>query len=153
MSQLDVTDLLLDPDVAGETFDVLRREQILNGFGRYELGVTVVAGVRGAVFPSGDNSLAREEAYQKQEKSLTVVTQYRLRGEAQESGGQQYQPDVVRWRGSHFLVRSVSDFSRYGAGFVEAECVSTTFVDPPPGEAPPRIGKVDFSSSTNSGLA
>ncbi len=43
-----------------------------------------------------------------------------------------YQPDIVKWKGDCFLVKSVDDYTQYGAGMVIAECVSQDFDDAPP---------------------
>jgi len=36
------------------------------------------------------------------------------------------------WNGDNYEVRSLSDFSNYGAGFTQADCVSVDLLDLPP---------------------
>ncbi len=131
MPDLDITDLLTDPDLT-DTFTVIRRLQVVNGFGEVTVTPTTFTNLRGAVFPAGDNSLARQDAFQTQSKSITVATQFRLRGISQDKTGAQYQPDIVVWNGDNYEVRSLSDFSNYGAGFTQADCVSVDLLDLPP---------------------
>ena len=132
MPEIDVTYVLLDPEIAGEQLTVLRRVQTVG-----TNGVTVVTETTvmpkpfGSVRPTGDNSLVREDAYQQQAKSIRVVTNFRLRGESND-GASDYQPDVLVWHGSRFLVRTIEDYSQYGAGMIQADCTSMNFVDPPP---------------------
>jgi hypothetical protein len=64
-------------------------------------------------------------------KALTVITQYRLRGES-ESTGTEFQPDLVVWHGDSFLVKHVEDWSAFGPGFILAVCISIDVVDTPP---------------------
>lgn len=150
MSALDVSELLVDPDVAGTGFTVIRREEIINDNGRSVVTENRITAA-GSVFPTGDNSLAREAAFQAQGKSLTVVTLFRLRGVAQ-GGGKQYQPDLVEWNGSRYTVREVEDFTRYGAGFIKADCTSQDFVDPPAPEESYPVGQLLFYEPGQSGL-
>lgn len=134
-SRLDVTDLLLDPEVAGETFVVVRRRLTVGAHGRVETGRERHTAV-GSVTPTGDQSLAREDAYATQSKSIRVVTSFALRGPSKDRGpgGQevQYLPDVVVWGGDFYVPVSISDYSQFGAGFVEADCTSMDFVDQVP---------------------
>jgi len=127
VSSLDVSDLLSDPDVAGVGFSVIRRKETVGNNGRPTLTTTQTDNLSGAVYPSGDNSLTREEAFSTQTNSITVVTKFRLRGAGKDANGDTYQPDIVLYAGDHFLVRVVNDFTKFGAGFVEAECVGTDY--------------------------
>jgi hypothetical protein len=130
--EIDVTDVLLDPDIAGEQLTVLRRVQTIGTNGVAVITETAVMPAPvGSVRPTGDNSLVREEAYQQQAKSIRVVTNFMLRGEARD-GGVDYQPDVIVWKGSRFVVRTIEDYSQYGAGMIQADCTSMEFDDPPP---------------------
>lgn len=132
MPEIDVSDLLLDSFIAGEELTILRRTEVVGANGVPAITeVEVAPKPFGSVQPSGDNSLVREDAFQQQAKSIRVITSFRLRGEARD-GGQDFQPDIVVWNGSRFLVRTIEDYSRYGAGMIQADCTSMNFVDPPP---------------------
>lgn len=151
MPTLDVSDLLDDPDIAGDTFEVIRRIETVTQQGR--TGITEVSqGMQvGAVYPTGSNSLSRQDAFQNGAKSISVVTTFRLRMAAQE-GGVQFQPDIVVWEGDRYIVRELDDYSNYGAGFVRAGCTSIDFIDAPPALAPTLIGQMDFTQPGQSGL-
>lgn len=137
MPGIDVTDLLSDPDIAGETFTVIRRAEAINSYGESVTTNTTLT-ASGSITPVGDNSLLREEAYQAQQKAIQVVTTFLLRGASQDpsGSGQLYQPDIVIWKGEQFLVKVVEDFSNYGAGFIRAECETQWYSDraPTPGQ-------------------
>src|SRR5579871_6678910 len=107
--------------VAGETFTVLRRFETVNSYGESTVTTKQYPAV-GSVTPGGDNSLSREDAFQTEAKTITVVTAFLLRGPSTNPAGQNFQPDIVVWRGDSYVVRSLNDYSRYGAGLVEAEC-------------------------------
>lgn len=148
---IDVTEVLLDPMVAGEGFQVIRRPEIVSQFGQGSVPAPVTLPAVGSIQPTSDNSLVREEAYGMQVKTIRVVTTFRLRGVSR-MGQQNYQPDIVVWNGGRFIVRTVEDFSSYGAGMIQADCISENFVDPPPYAIPPTIGAMNFSIAANSGL-
>lgn len=125
---IDVDDLLVDITVAADTFDVIRRAEVVGANGLPTLTPTTTAGVRGAVYPAGDNSLVRDEAYSTQNEAIEVVTQYRLRGASKDIGGVKYQPDLILWAGAYYIVKDVNDYTRYGRGFVKADCIGYDYV-------------------------
>jgi hypothetical protein len=135
MPLLDVSDVLTDPDIAGERLEVVRRFETVNGFGE-SVVTTKRYAVRGSVTPVGDNSLIREEAYQAEAQTILVVTAFLLRGPSKNPAGQSFQPDVILWLGDSYVVRVLNDYSRYGAGMVEAECSSIDFIDEAPRTGP-----------------
>lgn len=151
MPELDVTDLLSDPDVAGDGFQVVRRQETVGTNGRPVLTAWLME-AEGAVYPTGPNSLVREEATSAQLNSITVVTAFPLRGVAQDEAGNTFQPDLVLWEDSYYIVSTLNSYMRYGRGFVEAECTEFTYVGPPPQPAPAALGQLDFSQPLNSGL-
>lgn len=128
MPQLDVTDLLFDQDLA-DTFSVQRRQQAVNSWGETTTSVTVFEDLSGAVYPTGNNSLVKQAAFETQAETITVVTTFRLRGVSQDSSQQAFLPDLVLWQGNQYLVSMVNDYSQYGQGFIQAECASTNLLD------------------------
>lgn len=131
MPDIDVTELLFDTDLAGNIFTVLRRFQTVNTYGEGVAATTTIPNLIGAIYPTGDNSLVRQEDFQSQANTITVVTTFRLRGPSKDSGNQ-YDADIVQWSGVNWLVRTVNEFTQYGAGFIEAECTSQDFIDQAP---------------------
>jgi len=122
MAQIDVSDITLDPYLAGNSFTVIRRLEITNNFGESTLTTQTLPAV-GAVYPTGDNSMLREEALSTQSDTITVVTRFALRGPGKDEIGKVYQPDIVLWEGNHYLVRIVNHFNT----FYECECIAIDF--------------------------
>lgn len=148
---LDVSELYNDADVGGEGFVVIRREQLVSDHGKVTTQDQRITNLIGSVYPTGDNSLSRQEAFDAQAKSITVVTNFRLRGVSKQ-GEKQYKADLVEWMGSRYMVRDVKDFTGYGSGFIEAECTSVENVDDAPEPMVPAMGQLDFSVAGNSGF-
>jgi galactose-6-phosphate isomerase len=132
MPDLDVTDIILDPDFC-ETLIVKRREENLVK-GRSTLTVTVIDPAPvGVVLPVDDQPLVRGPDQQNLPRLLEVHTPFRLRGAAKDPGtGKQYQPDIITWNGDDFVVNKVQDYSRFGQGFIQADCSSVDSIDNAP---------------------
>ena len=150
MPSLDMSDALLEPQFQ-DNFAILRRKQSVSDKGRAVISASRIDGF-GVVTAASPNDLERLGDYQFQGSALSIVTKYKLRGVSKtEPEGQQYQPDIIEWGGSFYLVVTIQDYSRYGSGFIQAICVSTTYTDDAPGEgAFLQIGSFDVSA--NSGL-
>lgn len=134
MSDIDVTDVLLGSDIAGIVFDVVRRKEVVNDYGESTVVETTFPNIVGSVVPLGKNSLLRAEAMDSQEKTIRVVTPFRLRGASKDQAGDTWKPDVVVWNNDRFIVVTVDDYTAYGVGMVEAECSSMDFLGDPPKE-------------------
>jgi galactose-6-phosphate isomerase len=132
MPDIDVSDLCDDPDIAGDAFSVIRRQEVVGPNGVSTLVLTILPqpgapAIVGSVTPTGDNSLVRAEAYTTQSNTIRVITRFRLRGPSKDGAGQSFQPDIVLWKGSHFVVSMLNEWTSFGAGQVEAECTSIDF--------------------------
>lgn len=125
MSQLDVTDLLLDPDIAGNSIQIKSRRMAINDKGRASWAETITQAMA-AVYPTGSNSLVREEAYETQTDTITVVTKAPISGPGKDGQGNDYDADQVFWRDVWYVVKSVNKFS-YGDGFTQAECAAIDY--------------------------
>lgn len=147
---IDVSDVILNSVVAGETFTVVRRQEIVNAYGESVLTESRVDAI-GSIQPTGDNSMTREDAYTLQANSIRVITSFLLRGAGQ-SGGLKYQPDLVFWNDGYYIAKSESDYSHYGRGQVEVDMISFNYQPPGPTPLPPAVGTMDFSVPPNSGL-
>lgn len=132
MPDIDLTDLLMDPEIAGEPFIVIRRQVTIDQHGRNVIASKRMNAV-GSLTPTSDNSLVREAAFATQAKTMMVITTFALRGPSKDraANGQelQFMPDVVIWRGDSYEPVVISDYSRYGAGFIQADCMSVDYVD------------------------
>lgn len=121
MPRLDVTDVILDPDFC-EAVTARRRTETINDYG--ESVVSTSDTTIFAVITFGRSDLARDSDGQNQPQTIVVHTPYRLVGPSEG-----YQPDVVIWRGRHYVVAKPLDYSQYGRGFVSAECTSIDLLD------------------------
>jgi hypothetical protein len=117
---LDLSFLTAEPLIAGDRFDVARRQEVVDQGGRVTIVEETFRAQLGAVYPTGPNDLVRDPDRGYATKTITVVTKFPLRMTA--TG---YQPDQVVWpcgSSDRYVVSRISDFSRYGTGFVEATC-------------------------------
>lgn len=126
MPTLDVSDVPICAEF-GDTFQVQRRPETVNQFGRSTVTNPQALTQVGTIYPTGDNDLVRQEDQQHGRKTLTIVTPYRLR-----TASPGAQPDFVYYRGNIFVVSQVRDYTQYGAGFVEAICSSIEAIEAPP---------------------
>jgi galactose-6-phosphate isomerase len=122
MPQLDVTDILLDPEFA-ERFTVLRRTEIVTSFGKSVVTSQELSAI-GVITAGPDDRLTREADYQAMTKSIVIVTKFPLRGPAPG-----FQADIILWHGDKFLISLLDDYSGYGPGFVQANADSIDTVD------------------------
>lgn len=134
MADIDVTDLLIDPDLA-EPLVIQRQKETVTDKGR-ETNTVETFHSFGVVQPKdtaiGGNEVTRGADGMFRAAALIIITPFRLRGP-----GPGYQPDQVIWQGDPYVVTLVNNFTRYGAGFVYAELSSTDIQDAPPaGSAP-----------------
>ena len=152
MPTVDVTDILIDTDIADQAFVVLRRQEIVNNFGESTVRVSNANAV-GSVQPKGDNSLMREADYDAQASTIIVVTTFRLHGVSKGPANTQYKPDIIFWQNNFYEVVNVMNWSPFGAGFIEVEATSIHNIDGPPGSLPPYVGQLVFTGTSNSGYA
>lgn len=125
MPLLDVNDAF-DPLMMEDQLAVERRVSTIDNHGRV-VSTTTVIPFAGVVAATSPDDLVRIPEQEMMNKSITVITPFRLQGPTPSSEG-----DVVQWGGSRFIVRALDDFSHYGAGFVQAICASMESEDPAP---------------------
>jgi hypothetical protein len=146
---IDVTELLYDPDIAGQGFTVIRRQEIVNNFGESVVIEQRIPGLAGSVQPSGDNSLIREDAYDAQADSIHVACVFRLRGVAQVNNTR-FKPDIILWNGNTYEVMVVNSWDQFGQGFIDAEATSIKYLDTAdPPSLPPLVGQLNFTRTAN----
>ena len=122
MPLLDVSSILLDPDLA-DTITVLRRIEWVGTNGRSTTSVQKI-GTIGVVTMASPNDLDRAAETQVTTRTISVVTKFKARGEAQG-----YQPDIILWRGDNYVVKSIEPYPQFGAGFVQLQCDSMDIQD------------------------
>lgn len=116
MPELDVTDILFDPDLCDTTLTVTRRDMAVDddGFGKNSLTTTPFSGV-----VTVDKSLEsrRLESGQVVHGAILIVTTERLT-----QGQTGRDADIVTYQGRDYRVSFVDPYTAYGAGFVQAHC-------------------------------
>lgn len=123
--------VIASPFLAGtRAFTIQRRQQTVGANGRTTVTQTNLIG-HGIIGPGG-GGVSRENSFQTQGKSITVVTRTRLYGVAADGSGQTFQPDRIVYRGDLFQVVSLTDMTEFGGGFVTAVCNSVDLVDQGP---------------------
>ena len=113
MPDLDVSEILLDPDLA-DLVTVRRRTEVVNSFGETSTTNETFPSVIAVVTAQGAGELIRRDDGQSQPRKVSVVTMFRLRAAAPG-----FQPDEIDVDGSTFTVTEVLPYCRFGAGFVE----------------------------------
>jgi hypothetical protein len=125
MPLLDVSSVLLDPDFA-DRFNVIRREEGVSDKGRRILTLTTLANKYGVVCAASPNDLRRLPDGQTFDRVISVVSKFPFFGACVG-----YQPDLIQWRGSSFIVASLDPYPQYGQGFSQVIAVSIDLQDMP----------------------
>lgn len=117
MAQLDVTEILLDPDFMDTGLVCKRSVQSIgdNGRATNTVSSTPFAGV---VTSDKGDILERIAGGERKKGSITIHTMFRLAA----GSGEEIIADVVTWQGRDYTVVNVNDYSHFGRGFVAASC-------------------------------
>lgn len=116
MAQLDVSDILTDPEFM-DRFTVVRNLQTINDKGR-AVNTEDQTPARGVITANNGMQLNRQPDGSLVNGAITIHTRYRLI-----SGADGRDADEVIWQCTRYIVDNVSDYSHYGRGFVAASCV------------------------------
>lgn len=143
MALLDVSSILLDPDFT-ELVTVRRRLQNIDTYGRPAVIETDYPNIVAVVTAGSPNDLKREDDYASFMRSITVVLQFRVRGQTEG-----YLPDIIVWRGNNFIVDSFDPYPQFGNGFYQVSAQSMDRND----NAMELVlnGQMAFNNKTNSG--
>lgn len=134
MPMLDVSWVTLDPMLA-DVFDVSRRLDIVGTNGRTTPTVVeTFPGVVGVVTQQDPGALMRREEGQIVPRRILVASTFAFRGASRETGWalpEGYQPDLIDWNGTTYVVTEVMSYQRFGGGLTEVIAESMTAVDVP----------------------
>lgn len=117
MAQLDVTEILLDPDFMDTGLVCKRSVQAIGDNGRATNVVTSTP-FAGVVTSDKGDILERIAGGERKKGSITIHTMFRLTA----GSGEESIADVVTWQGRDYTVANVNDYSHFGSGFVAASC-------------------------------
>ena len=124
MALLSVSELLFDPNFVDSFIIQRRRETIDPNTGRSGLTVTEFKAV-GVVTSGSSNDLEREDGYQLNKRSLSIVSKSKI-----QAAIKGYQPDIILWRGSPYVVNHVDAYPQFGPGFYQVDCESMEKEEP-----------------------
>ena len=116
MANLDVSDILFDPDFADTNIFCERSVQTINDNG---LAVNETRRIRftGVVTPDTGDLLERMDEGERVKGRITIHSRFPLRDGAE--GGS---ADVIVWKRKRYTVSRVSDLTNFGRGFTRASC-------------------------------
>ena len=149
MPFLNVSRAIRNPMFA-DSFQVKRRKQTIGSNGRTVVSATILS-KRGVVCATNPADLERLDDNQRMGRHLSIVTEFRLFGPAKDSSSQQYQPDIIVWRGDNYIVQSLEPYTSYGPGFVEAIVGSIDSIDFPAAQEVLNLWAMNFSAAGNAG--
>lgn len=116
MAQIDITELLTDPDFV-DPIVIISRFSLVNDFGENVLTESPFKSV-GSVQPADSKTIERlPEALQSAD-----VRSFWVKGEIS-SGGKNKYPDIIFFRGQRFQVQSAAPWLNWGAGWSHGVCV------------------------------
>lgn len=119
MAQIDVSELMSDPDFCDKMIHVGRQTRV-NSRGENiltEYGTETV----GSVQPASGRVIARlPEALR-----VANLTSFWLKGKIVASMPGKY-PDILVFRGQRYQVQTVFDWSNFGEGYCEGTCIAET---------------------------
>jgi len=125
MPTLDVSFVISDPMLA-DCFDVTRNEEGIDEHGRVTKSQVSFPGQIGVVTQQDPAELMRRDDGQMVPRSIFVASRFGFRGAVEG-----FQPDVITWNRTDYLVKQVFPYSRYGEGIYECVAVSTLAQDVP----------------------
>jgi len=121
VADLDVTDLLVDPEmVEYACLPVTRALATIGENGRTQLAFQTLE-IVASVQPASGTQLQRLPDLERASGAVQVYTLTPLIARAPGVTA-----DVLRWHGADYTVETVSDYTAYGSGFVVAVCTLTS---------------------------
>lgn len=116
MPDLDVSDVLYDPEFADTTLVCIRRQQTVDAHGIAQESTQRLP-FTGVVTSNAGDKLNVNADGTRIVGSITITTPFRLRMSGANVGA-----DHVQWNGREYIVDNLNDYSTYGHGFVIANC-------------------------------
>lgn len=116
MAQLDVSEVLLDPDFF-DPITLIHRKTFVNEYGENELTETCLPTI-GTIQPATGKVLARlPDALRNAD-----ISSFWIRGQIISDGSCKY-PDLIVFRGQKYAIQQVFDWMNYGQGYCEGVAV------------------------------
>ncbi|MDV7389209.1 hypothetical protein R4446_16300 [Acinetobacter baumannii] len=116
MAQLDVSDVLLDPDFIETRIICKRTEVIVGNNGRSQETITTTP-FNGVVTTNNGLNMDRRPDGTLIKGAINIHTQFALT-----SGDAKTKADEITWKGKTYIVAQVLNNLHYGQGFIKAIC-------------------------------
>jgi hypothetical protein len=117
MAELDVSDVVLDPDFL-DLMSLIHRTPVVDQYGKNQL-TEQGSPIYGSVQPASGKTLNRlPEALR-----VANVSSFWIQGKIVSDGSCKY-PDIIAFKGKRYQVQVVFDWTNWGAGFCEGTCVA-----------------------------
>lgn len=117
MGQIDVSEILLDPDFV-EPLTLVHRKSYTNELGQNVITETPLE-TNGSVQPASGRTLQRlPEALR-----VANVSSFWIQSEIVADGRYGEYPDVIDFKGVRYTVQVIFDWTNWGAGWCEGTCV------------------------------
>ena len=116
MPNLDVSDVLLDPDFMSKGIVCIRTAVIVGDNGRSQTTVTTHT-FNGVVTSNDGFKLDRKPDGTVIKGAINIHTQFAL-----SAGNAESQADEIQWKGKTYIVSQVLENLHYGKGFIKAIC-------------------------------
>lgn len=117
MAQLDVSEVIDDPDFA-DPIVIVRRRQTVDHHGRASVRETRVNAI-GVIIQASGETLMREPEGASIRAGVGIDV-YTKTAVAPANG--RYDADEIEWQSQRYTVESVKDWSNFGVGFYVASC-------------------------------
>lgn len=121
MARLDVSRVLSDPRFKEKNIICIRKVQEVNDKGRAE-NKECQTKFSGVVTSNDGLNIDRRPDGSLVSGVINVVTRFNL-----VAGKEHRDSDEICWRGKHYYVNSVEDYSHFGRGFIQAVCILKPF--------------------------
>lgn len=131
MPMLDVSWVTQDPMFA-DTFDVRRRRDVIVNGRTTPTVVETFPAVVGTVTQQSPGMLMRREEGQIVPRRIFIAAPFAFRGASKETTWtlpEGYQPDLIDWNGTTYVVTEVMSYGRFGGGLWEVVAESMTATD------------------------
>lgn len=126
MADLDVSFVLCDPMLA-TVFDVRRHTDDVDDKGRTgNTAEEMFEGVIGVIQAADPKDLVRGTDGQYIPRGISIATSFELR-----SAAEGFQPDVIVWRCTEYLVDSLKPYPQFGEGVYKVMAISSFATNEP----------------------
>lgn len=117
MAQLDVSDVLLDPDFMSKDIDCKRTVVVPGDNGRSQTTITN-SKFNGVVTSNDGFKLDRRPDGTVIKGAINIHTRFVLT-----EGDASHQADEITWQGREYIVSQTLPNTQYGRGFIKAICI------------------------------